>query len=154
MDSHTRVIESVCARASLVAASRVLHLAAGGDFSLVGPEISQLVRLSPKNRGHYRQRYRRPMHHLGGFGLLSRSIHSAEKTAQVPCQGDKYRGQRLDRQAISGERLPLLAPGSHVDEAYRPDQKARHARHYQMHQKDAFQLLTIEFPLPSNESAN
>ena len=38
-----------------------------------------------------------------GFGtLLSRSIHSTEKAAEVCCQSDDNYGCGLDRQAVSG----------------------------------------------------
>ena len=71
----------------------------------------------------------RPVASVSFQTLLARSIHSAEKAAQVPCHRDKNRGHHFDRQAISGKRLFLLAPGFHVDEPHCPNKKAREAPH-------------------------
>src|SRR4029077_11983557 len=85
---------------------------------------------------------------------LSWSIHSAEKTAEVSRQCDDDYGHGLNRQAVPGQDLLLLASGSHVDEPHHTDQDARQASHHQMHQKDAFQFLPLEFPLPREYSGD
>src|SRR5439155_22870478 len=60
-----------------------------------------------------------------GFGtLLSRSIHSTEKAAEVCCQCDDNYGCSLDRRAVSGHDSFVVPSGSHVDESHHPDQDA------------------------------
>src|SRR5215470_10086579 len=86
--------------------------------------------------------------------LLSWSVHSAEKSAQVSCQCDDNHGHGFDRQAVSRQDLFLFPSGSHVDEPNHTDQNARHTSHHQMHQKDALQSLTLEFPLPRENSGD
>src|SRR6266446_7335870 len=68
---------------------------------------------------------------FSSFGtLLSWSIHSAEKAAEVSRQRDNDYGHSLDRQAVSGQDLFLFPPGSHVDEPHHTDQDARQASHH------------------------
>src|ERR1700731_1163769 len=62
---------------------------------------------------------------FSSFGtLLSRSIHSAEKAAEVSRQRDDDYGHSLDRQAVSRQDLFLVSPGSPMDEPHHTDQGA------------------------------
>src|SRR5713226_3646468 len=92
---------------------------------------------------------------LRSFGTpLSRSINSTKKAAKVSRQCDDDYGHSFDWQAVSGQDLFLFASGSHVNEPHHTDQDARQASHHQMHQKDAFQFLPLEFPLPRKNSGD
>src|SRR5215469_9532278 len=84
--------------------------------------------------------------------LLSRSVHSAEKSAQVSCECDDNHGHGFDRKAVSRQDLFSFPSGFHEDEPHHTDQDARYASHHQMQQKDALQSLTFEFPLPRENS--
>ena len=55
---------------------------------------------------------------------LSRSIHSAEKAAEVSRQRDDDYGHSLDRQAVSRQDLFLVSPGFPMDEPHHTDQGA------------------------------
>src|SRR6266436_1538584 len=92
---------------------------------------------------------------LRRFGtLLSRSIHSTEKAAEVSRQCNDDYGHSLDWQAVSGQDLFLVPSGSPMDEPHHPDQDGRCAPHHQMRQEDPFQFLTLEFPLPGQYSGD
>jgi hypothetical protein len=69
----------------------------------------------------------------------------------MPGQCDDDYGCSFDWQAVSG-KVFLFAPGSHVYEPHHTNQDTGHASHHQVHQKDAFQFLTFEFPLPRDNS--
>src|ERR1700722_545911 len=56
--------------------------------------------------------------------VLSRSIHSTEKAAEVSRQCDDDYGHSLDRQTVSGQDLFVFPWGSPMDEPHEPDQDA------------------------------
>src|SRR5882762_1541904 len=85
---------------------------------------------------------------------LSRSIHSTEKPAQVTRHCQNCYCQSLDWQAVSGQNCSLVALRFRVDEPHDPDQQARCTAKHQMHQKDAFEPLPFELPLPRDNSGD
>ncbi len=60
----------------------------------------------------------------------------------------------LDRQAVCGQDSSILSLRSFVDNPNHPNQHARHGTRHQVHQKDAFQFLPLEFPLPRDNSSD
>src|ERR1700724_3118012 len=72
----------------------------------------------------------------------------------MSCQCDDDYGYSLDWQAVSGQDVLLFLARFPMDEPHNPDQDARCASHHQMHQEDAFQLLSLEFPLPRKNSGD
>src|SRR6266436_1467708 len=85
---------------------------------------------------------------------LSWPVHTAEESAQMTRNCDNRYCDGLDRQAVCGQDSSILPLRSLVDEPHHPDQHARHGTHHQVHQKDAFEFLPLEFPLPRDNSSD
>src|SRR5713226_2792898 len=85
---------------------------------------------------------------------LAGHIHTAEESAEVPCQGHKRNPDGFDGQAITGQFPSKLAVCSHVDEPNYPDQQARSTAKYKMQQEDALEPLPFQLPLPGEHSGN
>jgi|SRR6516165_772055 len=85
---------------------------------------------------------------------LSRSVNSTEKPSQVTSQRHNHHCRSLNRQAISGQNVPLSTLAPRMDEPHHPDQQTRDTAEHKVHQQDALEPLPFKLPLPRENSCD